>query len=236
MSKTDIIALYCKGRGWQWNGQQCEYYSLKSDECALLKERSLIAIFEKSPRCHPDNMVIKALKRNLKNSEAKTSEKDHLSIRFILIDTLKKKELKQRASLPILKGFINKTVYGEVCQMLRKERNIPLEQSVSLEDVEGCIPSFSAPPQKQIHERVQIEQVTELLARRVEQEPLHSQQRAVYERQYQVFCQLRHLFEQGVTVTAAPSILAEQFGVNRRTIKRDLEAIKEFFQEWNVPL
>jgi hypothetical protein len=116
MMAKDLIALFCKGEGKRFNGIRCEHYEIFTKECDLLKKDSMKDVFEKG-RCKPSVMAENAVRRNLFDYRDKINPKEDKGIAWEVCDIIKKKRL-NTPILPVLIGYINKTVYTEVIRIL----------------------------------------------------------------------------------------------------------------------
>ena len=70
-----------------------------------------------------------------------------------------------------------------------------------------------------------------LLRQRATSEKPASKRRSQYERQYELFLNLRHLLAQGISTGAIETILAEKYHIKERTIRRDLATLRKFFRK-----
>jgi hypothetical protein len=117
----DLIKVFCKGEGKRFAGIVCRYFDLETHECRLLREFDLKEIFENG-RCAPLEMVKRALSKHLDKYRDVIQPSEHLkAMAFEIATRLASKRLNQGFQIYVLQGYINRTVYCSVIEMLRRE-------------------------------------------------------------------------------------------------------------------
>jgi hypothetical protein len=117
----DVMNVFCKGEGRRFGGTVCQYFEADTGECRLLRDDELKGIFEEG-RCTPFEMVKRALSRHLEKYRDVINPIEHLdAMAFEVAFRLTSKRLKQGFQIYVLQGYINRTVYCSVIEMLRRE-------------------------------------------------------------------------------------------------------------------
>jgi hypothetical protein len=78
-----------------------------------------------------------------------------------------------------------------------------------------------------------LEEITTILAERGKHEKSQKQQN-ICERQYRIFCVLKHLLAQGTPRREAIEVIAADLGENIKTIYLDLQKIKDFLEKCDI--
>lgn len=78
-----------------------------------------------------------------------------------------------------------------------------------------------------------LESIKTLLAKRAKLEK-GKKRKSIYQRQYMVFCDLKHLLGQGISRREAIEEIAAELGEHIKTIYFDIQDIKEFLEKKNV--
>jgi hypothetical protein len=76
--------------------------------------------------------------------------------------------------------------------------------------------------------------LSNMIYRRIEEEKAGSKKRRKRKRQFDVFVNMVHLMAGGMSRETAVNLLARRFFVHKRTIRRDIGEIYDFFQKKNV--
>ncbi|MDM8524954.1 hypothetical protein QUF80_16410 [Desulfococcaceae bacterium HSG8] len=113
--KNDLIALFCKGEGKRFRGERCEHYEIFTDECRLLRDRKMKDVFEKG-RCEPCVMVERAVKWNFYRYKDRVNPEEYTEV-WEICEAIKKHTL-HIPKLPVLIGYINRSVYTEAIRIL----------------------------------------------------------------------------------------------------------------------
>lgn len=117
----DLMNVFCKGEGRRFGGAVCPYFEADTGECRLLRDDDLREVFEKG-RCTPFEMVKRALSKHLEKYRDVVHPAEHLdAMAFEVAVRLTSKRLKQGFQIYVLQGYINRTVYCSVIEMLRRE-------------------------------------------------------------------------------------------------------------------
>jgi hypothetical protein len=123
-AKIDLIRTYCGGLGERFAGAACDFYIQLTALCRLLEEETLELVFTKG-RCKPQYIIDSAIKRNLNKYKDRIDADDlkgyTLSIPFIVFERIKNSRLKTGFNLPTLIGYIRKSVYCEIIQVLMSD-------------------------------------------------------------------------------------------------------------------
>lgn len=220
----DLIADYCKGQSRfpAW----CGDFDVFTQECDLLKASSLQAIFERG-RCQPDEMVKAAARRRLAQFSDRLPRDVRLEyenvLPFELSEKIKAQQLKKGFSLPVLKGYINQTVYFEIPRMLAKDGYLG-------ENGEAEIPQPETPvmPLTGL-----LSQIAETLAERARNEK-KLKRKQICVRQHGIYLRIIALLEEDADANRAKQRIADEFGINRKMLQRDLDEIEEFLAQKNV--
>ena len=225
----DLIADYCKGQSRfpSW----CGDFDVFTQECDLLKASSLQAIFERG-RCQPDEMVKAAARGRLAQFADRLPRDVRLEyenvLPFELSEKIKAQQLKKGYSLPILKGYINKTAYFEIPRALAKDGYLG-EDDEAMDDV-NQIPQPETPvmPLTGL-----LSQIAELLAERARNEK-KLKRKQICVRQHGMYLRIIALLEADADANRAKQLIADEFGINRKMLQRDLDEIEEFLTQENV--
>ena len=228
MSK-DLIGEYCKGQSRfpAWCGE----FDVFSQECDLLKDAPMQAIFERG-RCQPFEMVKAAVRGRLAYfadclpRDVKTEYANALPVE--LAEKIKAQQLKKGFSLPVLKGYINRTVYSEIPKILAKEGLFHDEAATTTDFDRIPIPESQFMPLTGL-----LDQIQETLAERIRHES-KIKRKQIAMRQHQIFLRLLALLEEDVALNSAKQIIADELGLNRKMLERDLDEIEEFLTQKNV--
>jgi hypothetical protein len=138
----DLVQVFCKGEGTRFGGIWCEFYQRDSGECRLLKDFELQEIFEKG-RCTPSEILQRALAKHLEKYRDRLDPAEHIeSMAFEIAVRLSLKRLTQGYELYVLQGYINRTVYCSVIQMLRREDPLVKRQCGSCKHLSRSRPSI----------------------------------------------------------------------------------------------
>ena len=225
----DLIADYCKGQSRfpSW----CGDFDVFTQECDLLKASSLQAIFERG-RCQPDEMVKAAARRRLAQFSDRLPRDVRLEyenvLPFELSEKIKAQQLKKGFSLPVLKGYINQTVYFEIPRTLAKDGYLG-EDDEAMDDV-NQIPQPETPvmPLTGL-----LGQIAEVLAERARAEK-KLKRKQICVRQHGIYLRIIALLEEDADANRAKQRIADEFGINRKMLQRDLDEIEEFLAQENV--
>ncbi|GAK50031.1 hypothetical protein U14_01256 [Candidatus Moduliflexus flocculans] len=228
MSK-DLITEYCKGQSRfpSW----CGDFDVFSQECDLLTNRLMQDIFERG-RCQPDEMVKAAVRGRLAyfNDRLPQDVKAEYenALPFEIAENIKRQQLKKGASLPVLKGYINRTVFFEIPKVLAKDGLLD-EETESADELDRVPePGGWVLPLTGL-----LEQIHEALARRVCHET-KIKRREILIRQHQIFLRLTALLEEDMSANSAKQIVADELGIKRKMLERDLDDIENYLIEENV--
>ena len=124
----DLIIVFCEGEGRRFGGMVCKHFNAETNECRLLREHELNIVFEKG-RCVPSDMVKRALSKHLEKYRDVLDPSEHLeAMAFEIASRLTVKRLKQGFQIYVLQGYINRTVYCSVIELLRKEEPLVKRQ------------------------------------------------------------------------------------------------------------
>ena len=225
----DLIADYCKGQSRfpAW----CGDFDVFTQECDLLKASSLQAIFERG-RCQPDEMVKAAARGRLAQFADRLPRDVRLEyenvLPFELSEKIKAQQLKKGFSLPVLKGYINQTVYFEIPRTLAKDGYLG-EDDEAMDDV-NQIPQPETPvmPLTGL-----LGQIAEVLAERARAEK-KLKRKQICVRQHGIYLRIIALLEEDADANRAKQRIADEFGINRKMLQRDLDEIEEFLAQKNV--
>lgn len=225
----DLIADYCKGQSRfpAW----CGDFDVFTQECDLLKASSLQAIFERG-RCQPDEMVKAAARGRLAQFADRLPRDVRLEyenvLPFELSEKIKAQQLKKGFSLPVLKGYINQTVYFEIPRTLAKDGYLG-EDDEAMDDV-NQIPQPETPvmPLTGL-----LGQIAEVLAERARAEK-KLKRKQICVRQHGIYLRIIALLEEDADANRAKQLIACEFGINRKMLQRDLDEIEEFLAQENV--
>ncbi|MEE4358195.1 MAG: hypothetical protein V2I97_17120 [Desulfococcaceae bacterium] len=76
--------------------------------------------------------------------------------------------------------------------------------------------------------------IRELLKKRAAEQKKGSARWKKYHRQYEVFVTLRHSFAEGISKREVMAEMRDRYGLDQKTIRRDITEIREFLQNKNV--
>jgi len=76
--------------------------------------------------------------------------------------------------------------------------------------------------------------IMKILKQRPESEKIGSKKRKKFERQYDVFAYYCHQLSDGVPKGSIEKHLSDRYGINEKTVRRDIQEIKKYLQKKNV--
>lgn len=126
--KKNLIRSVCGGENRRFRGLFCEYYERSAARCLLLREGKMREFWEKC-RASCFNLLYDAVKLHLTNFRQKYPDSPIDETEDIdfekLICRLQDTGMKQSFDLEAWRGYLNKTVYREIRNILRKRGLIP---------------------------------------------------------------------------------------------------------------
>lgn len=189
------------------------------------------AIFERG-RCQPHEMVKAAVRGRLAyfNDRLPHDVKAEYenALPFEIAGNIKRQQLKKGASLPVLKGYINRTVFFEIPKVLAKDGLLDEETEPADELDRIPEPGGGVLPLTGL-----LEQIHEALAQRARQET-KIKRRKILIRQHQMFLRLTTLLEEEIPTNSAKHIMADELNIKRKMLERDLDDIENYLIEKNV--
>ena len=122
---SDLIEIFCQGRGNRFGGIPCQYYTSSNNECVLLKEHPLAEIFARG-RCEPQSFLNNILRKNLHRYRYFIDPEEHIhSMGFLILNEIQTRQLTRWWTIRALISYMKQTVYCEVQRLLRQECNLP---------------------------------------------------------------------------------------------------------------
>jgi hypothetical protein len=258
----DLLEKYCQGFAEAFAEQVCEHYLQTSEECRLLKEQTLQAVFAQG-RCQPREMVKQAVKKLFYQQphDPLMVKEEIESFAFELAEAIQQKSLNKNFTIYALKRYITTTVEnalrphqqckdcmhlspGKPAYCQRKtlvtaegESENPLHGQKRFPSDRAC-QGFEAlalaPPEPTYPgPPLNLLVVADALSQRAAQ--AQNGLKLEYERQYLVFCSLAHWCEaEKSSWKTGKEQIAVQMGVSVRTIERDLNSLLDFLEQEQV--
>ena len=107
----DLREKYCQGLAEEFAERACEYYVEISEECRLLKEETLRAVFAQG-RCQPYQMVKQAVRKYFYQQphDSLMVKEEIDSFTFEIAESIQQKSLSKNFTIYALKSYITTTV------------------------------------------------------------------------------------------------------------------------------
>lgn len=258
----DLREKYCQGLAEELAEEVCEYYLQTSEECRLLREETLQAVFAQG-RCQPHEMVKQAVKKHFYRQphDPLMAKEEIDSFAFEIAESVQQKSLSKSFTIYALKSYITTTVENALrphlqckdcehlspgkpayCQrktLLTAEGEIenPLYNKKRFPSDHACqgFETLAPPPPEPTTPEPDLNLL--VLADTLSQRAASARDavKQEYERQYLVFCSLVHWCEaEKSSWKTGKKQIAMQMGVSVRTIERDLNRLLDFLEQEQV--